>query len=68
MSDHKAPDEPTLPPGEDDDVEGHSLSLVIGLGQLSKDQRREREHPPEKDETLAPLTKPFPRMKDERGR
>jgi hypothetical protein len=63
MSDSQAGDEAVRPP-EGDDVEGSSLSIVIGLGQLAKSPSHERSARAKPDAALTPLTKPFPRMKD----
>jgi hypothetical protein len=47
-----------------DDVEGHSLALVMGLGQAAKNRGKSRAKKPAED-TLTPLTKTFPRMREE---
>ncbi len=49
---------------DDDDVEGHSLSLVMGMDALGRSRERTKQ-PKRTDEELAPLTKTFPRMKDD---
>jgi hypothetical protein len=48
-----------------DDVEGHSLSLVMGLDAMSRGRDGgDRQRKPA-DEDLPPISKPFPRMKDD---
>jgi hypothetical protein len=46
------------------DTEGHGLSLVMGVNALSR-KGRERVRRAD-DEQLKPLTKPFPRMREEK--
>jgi len=48
-----------------DDVEGHVLPIVIGVNQAARNRRPAR---PEQEEELRPLTKPFPRLRDETKR
>lgn len=57
--------EPPVPDVEADDTEGHSLALVMGLSALdrSRAQSRQKKAP---EEALPPLTKPFPRMRDDK--
>ena len=67
MDSHELPDDPK-PLAEDDasdDVEGHSLAYVMGLGQAERNRQQARGKKPPED-ALPPLTKPFPRMKDEK--
>jgi hypothetical protein len=63
-------DKPTEAMGRDaedpaDDTEGHSLPLVMGLDAIARSRDRARARKPS-DEDLAPLTKPFPRLKRDR--
>ena len=48
-----------------DDVEGHSLALVMGIGQAERNRQQSRSKKAPED-ALPPLTKPFPRMKDDK--
>lgn len=50
------------------DVEGHALPLVAGVDALSRGRTKEKTAPKAADASLVPLTKPFPRMKDDRPR
>ena len=63
----KQPEDAQPPAAGDqaDDVEGHSLALVMGLGQVAKNRGRGPAKKPA-EETLTPLTKPFPRMREEK--
>jgi hypothetical protein len=54
--------------GTADDVEGHALPLVIGLGALGRGRDRQKPSTKGGDERLPGLTKPFPRLRDERPR
>jgi hypothetical protein len=67
MDDQQLPDdqEPVAAESQLDDVEGHSMALVLGLGQVERNrqQSRSRKSP---DDSLPPLSKPFPRLKDEK--
>ena len=65
MNEKPAPDETTVT-GSEEDVEGHSLSIVMGVDAMGRSRGDDRTRQPAKDETLTPLTKPFPRMKDDR--
>ncbi len=49
-----------------DDTEGHSLSLIMGLGALERAQAQDRTRHKVKDEELPPLSKPFPSMKGDK--
>jgi hypothetical protein len=64
MNDRPAQDE-TVVPGPDEDVEGSSLSILMGVDALTRGRNDDRTRKPAKDESLTPLTKPFPRMKDD---
>jgi hypothetical protein len=67
MDDQQLPDdqEHVATESQPDDVEGHSMALVVGLGQLERNRRQsERRKSPE--DSLPPLSKPFPRLKDEK--
>ena len=67
MDSHELPVDPKAPAEDDasDDVEGHSLAYVMGLGQAERNRQQGRGKKPPED-ALPPLTKPFPRMKDEK--
>lgn len=56
--------EPHVPDVEADDTEGHSLALVMGIGQAGRNRQQSRAKKPS-DDALPPLTKPFPRMRDD---
>jgi hypothetical protein len=61
---------PTNDPARDaaePDVEGHALPLVQGVDALSRGRTKEKAPPKAADAPLPPLTKPFPRMKDDRS-
>jgi hypothetical protein len=64
MDDQKLPND-EQPAAEADDVEGHSLALVLGMGQADRNRQQNRTKKAS-EETLPPLTKPFPRMKDDK--
>jgi len=68
MTDKPAPDEVkgrvTDDPAED--VEAHSLALVMGIGALDRSRGKDRTGQKARDEELPPLSKPFPSMKDEK--
>jgi len=67
MDDQQLPDNHELvaAEGQPDDVEGHSMALVFGLGQVERNrqQSRSRKSP---EGSLPPLSKPFARLKDEK--
>jgi hypothetical protein len=65
MADDQKPqaDEPEKPEA---DVEGHSLSIVMGLDSLNRSARRRAEAGKRDDDSLPRLTKPFPRMRDQK--
>jgi hypothetical protein len=71
MTDKPAPDDPNRrreDEGSDEgsDTEGHSLSLLMGLGALDRAREQERSRQRQKpDDELPPLSKSFPKMKDE---
>lgn len=50
------------------DVEGHALPLVQGVDALARGRAREKAGPKAAEASLPPLTKPFPRMRDDRSR
>ena len=56
----RANDEPA------DDAEGHSLSLIMGLGALERAQAQDRARQKVKEEELPPLSRPFPAMKEQK--
>lgn len=63
----KHPADNDLPESESaDDVEGHSLALVMGMGQAQRNRQQSRAKKPAEDEALPPLTKPFPRLRDDK--
>jgi hypothetical protein len=53
------------PAADEDETEGHSLSLVMGLDALGRSRDRSRDAKPA-DEELTPITKTFPRLRDDR--
>ena len=64
MDDQKLSNDEQVPDVDgSDDVEGHSLALVMGIGQAERNRQQNPSKKPS-DEALPPLTKPFPRMKD----
>jgi len=69
MADKPAPDEAKRRAVDEpaDDVEGHSLSLIMGLGALDRASKPDRDRQKRKtDEELPPLSKPFASIKDEK--
>ena len=48
-----------------DDTEGHSFSVIMGVNALSRSKAPARQQRPD-DAELKPITKPFPRMRDQR--
>jgi hypothetical protein len=67
MSKHPGTDEPTRDEAEAD-VEGHALPIVAGLGALGRGREKAKGGRKADDAPLPALTKPFPRLKDERPR
>jgi hypothetical protein len=67
MPDKKDPviDEPAQPPA-DDDVEGHNLSIAMGLDRLTRPDGKTEARKQRQDDLLPRLTKPFPRMRDQK--
>ncbi|MCU0479093.1 MAG: hypothetical protein MUE92_10200 [Chloroflexi bacterium] len=53
---------------EELDVEGHALPLVQGVDALARGWAKEKAGPRAAEAPLPPLTKPFPRMRDDRSR
>ncbi len=62
-----APGEPadSAPDADAADVEGHSLSMILGVNALSREKQSERRRAAAGDE-LKPLSKSFPNMRRER--
>jgi hypothetical protein len=59
-------EDPRAPDEAADDLEGHSLAVVMGLDAMRRGAGHERERGrTPADEELAPLTKPFPRLRDD---
>jgi hypothetical protein len=65
MSKQKDQDQQVPEPDAADDVEGHSLALVMGMSQAERNRQQSRAKKPA-DDALPPLTKPFPRMRDDK--
>jgi hypothetical protein len=67
MTDKPAPDDPRRRAADEpaDEVEGHSLALIMGIGALDRAGKSDRSRQKVKDSELPPLAKPFPSMKDE---
>jgi hypothetical protein len=67
MDDQRLPDdqEAVAAEGQPEDVEGHSMALVIGLGEVGRSRQQSQGRKPPED-SLPPLSKPFPRLKDEK--
>ncbi len=67
MAERRDPEQdPTVDGSIEDDTEGHSLSVVMGLDAIGRTRDRERARTRKAgDEELAPLTKTFPRLKDD---
>jgi len=63
----KPPPDGPAPDATEPDVEGHALPLVQGVDALSRGRTKQKAAP-RADASLPPLTKPFPRMKDDSGR
>jgi hypothetical protein len=57
-----------LGPDQDDDTEGHSLSVIMGVNRMAKSEaERARARRADQDE-LPPLTRHWPRLKEDRKR
>jgi len=67
MDEQELPNGSQREAGDDqaDDVEGHSLALVMGIGQAERNRQQSRSTKAPED-ALPPLTKPFPRIRDEK--
>ena len=67
MDDQQLPDdqEPIATESQPADVEGHSMALVVGLSQVERNRRQSQSRKSPED-SLPPLSKPFPRLRDEK--
>ena len=57
-----------LGPEQEDDAEGHSLSVIMGVNRMAKSEAARARARRADDESLPRLTKPWPRLKDDRKR